>query len=282
MGKMNNEIDIAYNDIHIESQYTEVRSRKTGVDITTDMDRFKMKLPVFSANMPQITEEKMATCMYDNGGIGILHRFCSIDKNIEMFIDSMSNTELTDPYCVGVSIGVQEDEKQRFLDLYKVGARLFCIDIAHGHSIMMKEMIEWVRENSSDVCIIAGNVANAEGALDLAEWGADIIKVGIGPGCFVKGTKIKTKGGYKNIERIKEGDVVLTHRGRYKKVVKTTNRKEFKKIYSINGEKCTNNHEFYVVHKKYQRVVNDDNIEQYAEWIPAEKLTKDYLLLKNK
>jgi IMP dehydrogenase len=60
---------------------------------------------------------------------------------------------------------------------------LFCIDVAHGHHILMQEMISWVRSNyDNEVRIIAGNVATGQGAYDLLKWGADIVKVGIGPG----------------------------------------------------------------------------------------------------
>jgi dihydroxyacetone kinase len=55
-----------------------------------------------------------------------------------------------------------------------------------------------------------------------------------------------------------------------------------KSIVKVNNIKATPNHEFYVLHKKYRDIVNDSNIKQYAEWIEAKHLTKDYLLLKHK
>ena len=173
--------NISFNQVSIVEQYSEELSR-SNVNVGVDMGKFFMKLPVFSANMPQITETSMAVCMYKNGGRGILHRDCSIDKNVEMFINAVAKTELTDPYCVGVSIGVQEEDRQRFLSLYEAGARLFCIDVAHGHHILVKKMIQWIKEQDEDVYLIAGNVAREEGARDLAEWGVSAIKCGIGPG----------------------------------------------------------------------------------------------------
>ena len=284
---------ITFDDVFIDTQYSDIESR-SNVDLTSKMRNFELSLPIISANMPNITEWKMAKEMAINGGMGILHRFYpTIEDNVADFHKAVKQigiaTATGSPYIekkIGVSVGVKDSEKERFDALYEAGARIFCIDVNHGHSKMMKDMIGWIYDRCGyhleRPTIIAGNIATARAALDLSEWGADILKVGIGPGCFVKGTKIKTKNGYKKIENIKSGDVVLTHRGRYKKVTKTTNRKEQKEIYSINNKQCTGNHEFYVVHKQYRNIINDDNIEQYAEWISADKLSKDYLLLKNK
>jgi len=282
--------NISFNDVSLKEQYSEILSR-SDVDISADMGGFKMELPIVSANMPQITEATMASCMYENGGRGILHRACSIEDNLKMYYDAMGKIEASNgtfcvtPYAVGVSIGV-DDDLERFTKLYDAGARLFCIDVAHGHHIKVKETAGKIfgpnRNQHTDICLIIGNVATEKGARDLAIWGASIVKVGIGPGCFISGTQIKTIDGYKNIEDVAVGDMVLTHRGKYKEVMGTTNRVEEKELYVVNGEKCTSNHEFYVLNRKYSKIVNDDNIEEYAEWIPADKLTKDYMLLKVK
>jgi hypothetical protein len=85
-------------------------------------------------------------------------------------------------YSTAVSIGVQEEDRKRFEALYSVNARVFVIDIAHGHCKKMKEQIQWIKNNYDDVYIIAGNIATPEAARDLAEWGANIVKCGIGPG----------------------------------------------------------------------------------------------------
>jgi len=206
--------NISFNDVSLKEQYSEILSR-SDVDISSDMGKFNLELPVISSNMPQITESSMAICMYKHGGRGILHRFCSIDDNIGMFIDTVAKTGSRDHYSVGVSIGVQEDDKKRFLCLHQAGARLFCIDVAHGHHILVKNMIEWVKEQANNICLIAGNVATTEGAKDLASWGADIVKTGIGPGSVCstrKNTGVGTpqfsaiqnaKNGLKNYPNVK-------------------------------------------------------------------------------
>lgn len=213
--------DFTFSDIHIESQYTEVESRRTDVNITSDMGAFKLKLPLISANMPNITEWKMAVEMAANGGMGIIHRFKDIAWNIDQFkraLDGICDVKrITDndtwaANMFGVSIGVKEEEKKRFEELLKVGAKIFCIDVAHGHSIMMKNMIQWIRKNSDDVYLIAGNVANAEGALDLAEWGASAIKIGIGPGSCCR-TRSNTGVGKPQFSAIREVSLALDANG---------------------------------------------------------------------
>lgn len=185
--------DITFSDILIKPQYSEIESR-SNVDISTNLAGLKLRLPVISSNMPQITGFKMAVEMYKNGGLGILHRFMSIDDNVKefqevkenvtYFLPEFQSTKTTDEdlkYCCGISIGVKDEDKERFEKLYEEGARIITIDIASGHCKHMKEMIKWLRPNK-DIIIIAGNIATPEAAMDLREWGADIGKVGIGGG----------------------------------------------------------------------------------------------------
>ena len=67
--------------------------------------------------------------------------------------------------------------------MFKSGARIITVDIAHGHSKNMKRTIQWMRrEYGEEICIIGGNIATYEATMDLASWGVDIVKVGVGPG----------------------------------------------------------------------------------------------------
>ena len=211
-----------FNDVLIVPKYSEITSRRD-VDISVDFGMFKLYHPSISANMKHITEHRMAQGMIDEGGMGIIHRFCTVEREVEeyrkvqAYIDSPGDTVTANSVLfseninapegtsattyttnsgqtvsvtnkknhngvVGVSIGVQEEDVDRFIALYDAGARIFCIDIAHGHCKQMKDMLEKIKLNRKDVYIIAGNVATADGAYDLADWGANCVKVGIGPG----------------------------------------------------------------------------------------------------
>ena len=81
---------------------------------------------------------------------------------------------------VGAAIGVHDEA--RVEALLKAGADVLVVDTAHGHSNRVVETVKWLKRTYSDVEVIAGNVATAEGARALAEAGADAVKVGVGPG----------------------------------------------------------------------------------------------------
>ena len=175
-----------YSDVLIKPRYSEIESRSK-VDLSTKIGNTKLKLPVISSNMKTITGPKMAGAMARHGAMGILHRFCTIEENVEMFNDAIKYTDLeTDVERIGVSIGVKDIDKERFNKLYEAGARIFCIDVAHGHHIHVKNMLSWINTTlvphfRKEITLIAGNIATPEAYQDLATWGADVVKVGIGP-----------------------------------------------------------------------------------------------------
>jgi IMP dehydrogenase len=117
--------------------------------------------------------------MSEGGAIGAIHRFMDVEQNVREFGLAAG---LNKSYPCFVSIGVNEESKDRARFLHAAGARYFVIDIAHGHSRMMRDMTTWLRETYPDVFIMAGNVATPDAIRDLSSWGADAIKVGIGPG----------------------------------------------------------------------------------------------------
>lgn len=168
-----------YSDVLIVPTHSDIESR-TDVVLNSKLGSISLKLPVISANMKTVTGPAMVKSMAKSGGLGILHRFESVEDNIEHFCkcqDYVSND------LIGVSVGVKESEKFRIDKLLEYGAINICVDVAHGYNDNVKRMIKWIRNNNKDnITIIAGNVATPDGASQLLDWGADIIKVGIGPG----------------------------------------------------------------------------------------------------
>jgi len=178
-----------------------------------------------------------------------------------------------------------EDTQLLYSELIDAGhifTKLICIDVANGYQDIFLDRVSQVRRDFPDAFIMAGNVVTPEMTQQIIRAGADCVKVGIGSGCFITGTKVKTISGEKSIEKIKVGEQVKTHLGRYKRVIATTTRKETELIMDVNGIKCTKNHEFFVAHKKDLDKINENNILQYASWIPAQDLSEDYLLVKIK
>ena len=106
--------------------------------------------------MKTVTGPTMALAMYKAGGMGILHRFSTIEENIEDYSTIATQVETN----FGVTVGVKELEYDRAKKLLDLGAKIICIDVAHGHNINVFKMIEFLRNyNSNKVIIIAGNVA---------------------------------------------------------------------------------------------------------------------------
>lgn len=83
---------------------------------------------------------------------------------------------------VGAAVGVSADTRERAKALVEAGVDVLVVDTAHGHSLSVLQTVESLKETFPHVCLMAGNVATAAGARDLAKAGADSIKVGVGPG----------------------------------------------------------------------------------------------------
>jgi len=102
---------------------------------------------------------------------------------------------------VGAAVGVGERDRERAAALVEAGADVLVVDTAHGHSKGVLDMTRWVRGHYPDMPLVAGNVATAEGALALADAGADAVKVGIGPGSICT-TRVVTGVGVPQISAV--------------------------------------------------------------------------------
>jgi IMP dehydrogenase len=83
---------------------------------------------------------------------------------------------------VGAAVGVGDGTEERVEKLVKAGVDVLVVDTAHGHSAGVLERVRWVKQTYPKVQVIGGNIATAHAARDLADAGADGVKVGIGPG----------------------------------------------------------------------------------------------------
>jgi IMP dehydrogenase len=104
---------------------------------------------------------------------------------------------------VGAAIGARGDFLERAAQLLEAGADVLLIDIAHGHSDVMRSAVEAFRGRLGDAQLICGNVGTAEGAAFLKEIGADAVKVGIGPGRGCR-TRLETAAGVPQLQAVRE------------------------------------------------------------------------------
>lgn len=157
-----------------------LRPARSGCETRSDRDLWThivpgvtADVPLISANMDTVTENRMAEAMAAAGGIGIIHRFCEPEEQAEMIRSTFG--------AVGAAIGVDGDFRYRACCAIDAGADFLCLDVAHGHLEKAIDAVSTI-DDSFDAPLMAGNVATAAGAEDLYRAGADSIKVGIGPG----------------------------------------------------------------------------------------------------
>lgn len=304
MLRISSDIKLDFNDVLLVPQRSGLSSRSQVIlerEYTfAHAKRTWTGIGIVAANMAVVGTFAMAKEMAKKKCLTALHKYYSVEQLVEFFYN---NRDLWDYvfYTVGSSEedysklskvkkilaekitgeGTSFQEESKYHEIMRTFPYFLCIDVANGYQESFVDVLkEYRRFRTPESIIMAGNVVTPNMAEELILSGADISKVGIGSGCFIKGTLVNTETGLKKIEEIKVGDNVFTHKNKLSKVVGTLVRDEKEKIISINDIKCTKNHEFYVLKKEFKDLVNDENIHKYATWVSAEELNSDFFLIK--
>jgi len=256
-------------------------------------------LPIFASPMASVVNIENYDLFIENGIIPIIPRnIANLEKNKEQTLKCIN-----EQMWVALSLKDFEDlfiehSYERINDFRT--AYFIVVDIANGHMKSLYDKCvkakELARDNGYKLTIMTGNIANPEtyewicrhaGYLDKngkRVTAIDYIRVGVGggSGCFIDGTKIKTKKGLKNIEQISNGEYVMTIDGSYQKVISTIRYKTDDLIKINNEITSTKNHKYFVINKIDKELVNEDNLQKYGYWIEASKLDKEKHLLVKK
>jgi GMP reductase len=159
-------------------------------------------VPIMAANMDGVGTFEMADTLARQGLFTCLVKTYSVDELVEYFD--------TDDYLrtnhVAMSIGISNNDKNKFADVYgRVDGNLkhVCIDVANGYSNRFRDFVAQFRQQYPHIVIIAGNVVTGEMTEELILAGADIVKVGIGPGSVCT-TRIQTGVGYPQLSAVIE------------------------------------------------------------------------------
>lgn len=193
---------LTFDDVLLVPRHSEISSRRHTNLKSHVTKNFELELPIVTANMDTITETDMACAMAEMGGLGSLHRFAGPEEQVEMVkAIRKHHDQASIKTPIAASIGVKEDGKRRGDLLVDAGVKVITLDIAHGDSIMMLEVLEYMKKKYPEVDIIAGNVATAEGTTRLINAGADAVKCGIGPGSMCT-TRIITGHGVPQLTAI--------------------------------------------------------------------------------
>ena len=170
---------LKYSDISLKPNYGICKSRSE-CDASVNILGDSYKLPVVPANMKAVITEDLCKWMSENKYFYIMHRF---DVDNVTFVDRANREGWN---LISISLGVQDADIDTLSKLKRNGERgrvhYVTIDIAHGHSERMKEMLGHCKRMMPSTKIIAGNVATPNAVADLYKWGADMVKVGIGQG----------------------------------------------------------------------------------------------------
>lgn len=186
---------LTYQDVLLVPQYSDIKSRSE-VDISSPLRANQtLTLPIISSPMDTVTESLMATTMAKSGGLGIIHRYNTIEEQAAM-VAAASESGIT-----GAAVGMSGDFRERASAAVQSGASVICVDVAHGHHASMKGALRWLKDNLPDIHVIAGNVATLEGFDALADWGADSVRCNIGGGSICT-TRTQTGHGVPGLHTI--------------------------------------------------------------------------------
>lgn len=189
-------LSVTFNDVSLVPQYSDIKSRND-VDLSVKFLGFTIKIPLISANMSTITEPSMVHAMSRNGGMGILHRYAEPNTVIG-WIKFLRQSNI---HPIIPSIGIQTEDVDLAAAYQDAGADAVNIDVAHAHCKRAIDLINHI--SCMGIKVIAGNVCTYDGAKDLMEAGADVIKVNVGAGSVCT-TRVVTGHGVPQLSALME------------------------------------------------------------------------------
>lgn len=197
---MNNNIimeGITFDDVLLIPGYSDFKRKD--VNLATRLhDRIVLTLPLLSSPMDTVTQADMAIALGKAGGMGVIHRNLSIEKEAEMV-----ETVKKEHVLVGAAVGAGSDLSARVDALVKAHADVIVVDSGNGNCSFIISAVAGIKKNYPKIVVMAGNIATADGAKNLVAAGADIIRVGMGPGSICT-TRIVTGMGVPQITAIME------------------------------------------------------------------------------
>jgi len=144
---------------------------------TTLSSKISLRIPILSAAMDTVTEAEMSIAMASAGGLGIIHKSNTPERQADLVREVKAKG-----FQVGAAIGIGDDGHSRAQMLIAAGVDLIAVDTAHGHSQLVIECVDRLKQQNPNLSVMAGNIVTAEAARALAQAGADCVKVGVGPG----------------------------------------------------------------------------------------------------
>ncbi|MDR0247682.1 MAG: GMP reductase [Burkholderiales bacterium] len=200
------EIKLDFKDVLIRPKRSTLNTRSE-VDISREFSFRHNKhpyhgIPVIAANMDTVGTFVMARALADHRMATALHKHYDVSQYVEFF------RTLPTRDAVFYSLGVSEQDEDKFHQvMQRLGAsstiRYVCVDVANGYTEKFVRFVKKIRNTYPDIVLMAGNVVTGEMTEELILAGADIVKVGIGPGSVCT-TRKMTGVGYPQLSAIIE------------------------------------------------------------------------------
>ncbi len=195
------------------------------VSVTTSLTpTLKLNIPLLSAAMDTVTEARFATALAKLGGLGVIHKNMTISAQADEVRKVKTATfdsadfpnaavDAKGHLLVAGAVGVTNDTVDRVQAMVEAGADAIVLDSAHGHSEGVIRKVSEVRSTFPNLNIIAGNIATREGAAALYDAGADVVKIGIGPGSICT-TRVVAGIGVPQVSAIRDAALEAAARGK--------------------------------------------------------------------
>ena len=205
--RIEEDIKLDYKDVLIRPKRSTLQSRSQ-VRLERKFSFIRSKanyegVPIMASNMDGVGTFEMADKLAEGGIFTCLVKTYTV-KQLVIYFDNNDLPERTEN--VAMSIGTSDSDFLKLVDVQaQVGDKLkyVCMDIANGYSDHFAARVRKVRDQFPDIVIIAGNVVTREMTEELILSGADIVKVGIGPGSVCT-TRIQTGVGYPQLSAVIE------------------------------------------------------------------------------
>lgn len=199
------DIKLGFKDVMIRPKRSTLKSRSQ-VNLQREFTFLNSKLnwkgiPVMAANMDTVGTFNMALALAKHKLFTAIHKHYSItDWNV-----FSSNAPVGIEDYIAISTGTGKNDSEKLASIFKFNPHLkfICIDVANGYSEHFVDFVKRTRDQYPDKVIMAGNVVTGEMVEELLLSGADIVKVGIGPGSVCT-TRVKTGVGYPQLSAIIE------------------------------------------------------------------------------
>lgn len=195
------------------------------VSVTTTLTpTLKLNIPLLSAAMDTVTEARFATALAKLGGLGVIHKNMTISAQADEVRKVKTATfdsadfpnaavDAEGHLLVAGAVGVTNDTVDRVQAMVEEGVDAIVLDSAHGHSEGVLRKVSEVRSTFPNLNIIAGNIATREGAAALYDVGADVVKIGIGPGSICT-TRVVAGIGVPQVSAIRDAALEAAARGK--------------------------------------------------------------------